>query len=274
MFARAVAVLLLMLAALPLRAAELDVPYVPTPQVVVDEMLRVAGVGPEDFVMDLGSGDGRILITAATKFGARGVGVELDETLLAQSAENARAAGVEDRVQFRKADLFAADLAPATVITMYLVPRVNERVRPRLLELKPGTRIVSHDFDLQDWRPDLKRTIRKNVFLWIVPARLEGRWQARLELPGGTRDVQFVFKQRYQEIDGIARTGARIIPLWEMDLRGEEVRFVMVDDRDREQEASLYFEGRVRGDVMEGEMRRGVGKTQTRLPWRATRSAS
>jgi SAM-dependent methyltransferase len=261
------------LLALPAHA-ELDVPYVPTPQVVVDEMLRVAKVGPQDFVMDLGSGDGRILIDAAQKFGARGVGVELDDDLLAQSTENAQAAGVADRVQFRKEDLFKADLSPATVITMYLVPRVNERVRPRLLALKPGTRIVSHDFDLQDWRPDEKHTIRKNVFLWIVPADVAGRWHARLALPGGARDYEFEFKQHFQELDGLARASSRIIPLWEMALTGEHVRFVMVDDRDREHEASLYFEARVHGDVMEGEIRRGVGKSETRIPWRATRSAS
>lgn len=270
---RSLAMVALLVAALPLRA-ELDVPYVPTPQVVVDEMLRVAGVGANDFVMDLGSGDGRILINAAQKFGARGVGVELDDELLAQSIENARAAGVDDRVKFRKEDLFKADLSPATVITMYLIPRVNERLRPRLLELAPGTRIVSHDFDLQDWRPDVKRTIRKNVFLWIVPAHVEGRWHTRLALPGGEREVDLEFKQHFQEIDGLARADGRIVPLWEMELTGERLRFVMVDDRDREHEASLYFEGRVRGDVIEGVIRRGVGKSQSRIPWRATRDPS
>ncbi len=270
--ARWLGMIVLLAAPLALRA-DLDVPYVPTPQVVVDEMLRVANVGPDDFVMDLGSGDGRILIDAARNFGARGVGVELDDDLLAQSIDNAQAAGVADRVQFRKEDLFKADLSRATVITMYLVPRVNERLRPRLLELKPGTRIVSHDFDLQDWRPDAKKTIRKNVFLWLVPARIEGRWRTRLALPGGDRDVELEFKQHFQELDGVARANGRILPLWEMDLSGERVRFVMVDDRDREHEASLYFEGRVRGDVIEGVMRRGVGKAQREFPWRATRSA-
>jgi SAM-dependent methyltransferase len=255
-------------------SAELDVPYVPTPQVVVDEMLRVARVGPQDFVMDLGSGDGRILIDAARKFGARGVGVELDDDLLAQSIENAQTAGVDDRVRFRKEDLFKADLSPATVVTMYLVPRVNERLRPRLLALKPGTRIVSHDFDLQDWRPDEKHTIRKNIFLWIVPAQVAGRWHARLALPGGAREVDFELKQHHQDIDGVAHADGRIISLWEMSLSGERVRFVMVDDRDREHEASLYFEARVQGDVMEGEVRRGVGKNQVRFPWRATRNPS
>jgi len=269
--ARFPAMIALLVLAFPV-SAELDVPYVPTPQVVVDEMLRVARVGPQDFVMDLGSGDGRILIDAARKFGAHGVGVELDDALLAQSIENAQAAGVDDRVQFRKEDLFKADLSPATVITMYLVPRVNERLRPRLLTLKPGTRIVSHDFDLQDWRPDEKHTIRKNVFLWIVPAQVAGRWHARLALPGGALNVDFELKQHFQELDGVARADERIIPLWEMQISGERVRFVMVDGRDREHEASLYFEGRVHGDVMEGEIRRGVGKAETRLPWRAARS--
>lgn len=264
----------LALLASPLAAAAehaLDVPYVPTPQVVVDEMLRAGRVGPDDYVMDLGSGDGRILITAAAKFGARGLGVELDEALLAESNENARQAGVADRVQFRKEDLFKADLSRATVVMMYLVPRVNARLLPRLLELAPGTRIVSHDFDLEGWRPDLKTTLRKNVFLWVVPARVEGRWQARLALPDGAREIELEFRQQHQDVDGVVRAEGRIAPVWQARLEGERFAFTIVDDRNREDEASLYVDARVRGDVMEGEMRRGVGATQVRLPWRATR---
>ena len=170
-----------------MRSQQFDVPFVPTPQVVVDEMLRLANVGPGDFVIDLGSGDGRIPIAAAKKFGARALGVDLDFHLIIQSEESARQAAVEDRVKFMQQDLFKTDLGPATVITMYLLPAVNRRLRPQLLDLKPGTRIVAHDFDLDDWKPDRKVTIRKNVFLWIVPAKVAGRWRMRLALPGSAR---------------------------------------------------------------------------------------
>ncbi len=259
--------------AVPARAQfPYDVPYVPTPQVVVDEMLRVAKVGPQDFVIDLGSGDGRIPITAAKKFGARGLGVDLDKQLTSESEENARYAGVGDRVKFLTQDLFKTDIGQATVITMYLLPQVNRRLRPRLLDLKPGTRIVAHDFDLDDWKPDEKTTIRKNVFLWIVPAKVGGRWQARIALPGGERGFEFDFRQQFQEIDGLARIDGQMAQMWEAGLRGDRIRFIIVDSTDRENEASLYFEGRVAGNAIEGSIRRGVGAEQTRIPWRAVRA--
>src|SRR5689334_17876352 len=155
-----------------------DVPYVPTPPVVVEEMLRLANVGRDDFIMDLGSGDGRILIAAARKFGARGIGVDLDPERIEESNYNAQVEGVSERVTFEQQDLFKFDISRATVVTMYLLPTVNMKLRSRLLtELKPGTRIVSHDFDLEDWQPDQKSTVRKNVFLWIVPAKVDGRWR-------------------------------------------------------------------------------------------------
>ena len=155
----------------------------PTPQVVVDEMLRLAAVGPKDVVYDLGSGDGRIVITRRAKFGARGVGVELNEHLIYQSEESAQQANVESRVKFLQQDFFKTDFSEASVVTLYLLPGVMKRLRERMLQLKPGTRLVAHDFDFDDWRPDVKTTIRKNVFLWIVPARVGGRWRMRVELP-------------------------------------------------------------------------------------------
>ena len=250
-----------------------DVPYVPTPQVVVDEMLRLAAVGPRDFVVDLGSGDGRILVTAAKKFGARGFGVDLDQELVAESEENARLAGVGDRVKFLNQDLFKTDISQATVVTMYLLPQVNRRLRPGLLDLAPGTRIVAHDFDLDDWKPDEKTTIRKNVFLWIVPAKVAGRWRARVALPGGERRFEFEFTQRFQEIDGLARMDGRMVRMWEPGIRGVRIRFVIVDDSDREDEASLYFDGRVSGDVIEGRVRRGAGNGSKSIAWRAERDS-
>ncbi len=182
----------LLLAALALlagaaRAAYEEVPFVVTPDKVTLAMLQLAHVGPEDYVIDLGSGDGRIVITAAKRFGARGLGVEIDPRLVEKSRENARAAGVASRALFREQDLFRTDLAPASVVTMYLLPEVNLQLRPRLLKLRPGTRIVSHDWDMVEWEPDKTITVDapdkpigrekvSRVHLWIVPARVEGEW--------------------------------------------------------------------------------------------------
>jgi SAM-dependent methyltransferase len=251
-----------------------DVPFVPTPQVVVDEMLRLAAVGPRDVVYDLGSGDGRIVVTAAQKFGARGVGVELDQDLVLQSEEAAREAGVEQRVKFLQQDLLKTDLSEASVITLYLLPNVNRRLRPQLLNLRPGTRIVAHDFDLDDWKPDQMTTIRKNVFLWIVPAQVGGRWVAQIQLPGGVRRYVIDFRQTFQNIDGIARLDGQQAQMWETRLRGDHISFVIVDSADREHEASLYFEGRVTGNTMQGEIRRGVGNAQGAGKWQADRLGS
>ena len=230
------------------------------------------GVGPKDFVIDLGSGDGRIVVTAARKFGARGIGVDLDEELVAQSEESARRAGVEDRVRFHRQDLFKTDLDQATVISTYLLPFVMLKLRPRLLELKPGTRIVSHDFDFGDWRPERKTSIRKNVFLWIVPARVAGRWRARLDLPPIERLLELDVKQRYQEVSAHARLNGVPAPVWDMAIAGDRLSFVVVDSTDRDDEASLYFEGRVAGDVIEGELTRGVGSARSVSRWRAART--
>ncbi len=252
-----------------------DVPFVPTPQVVVDEMLRLANVSDRDFVMDLGSGDGRVLITAARKFGARGIGVDLDERLVWQSEAAAEEARVAERVKFLQQDLFKTDLRQATVITMYLLPGVLSRLRPVLLDLKPGTRLVSHDFDLGDWRPDVTTQIRKNTFLWVVPARIGGRWQLTFTLPGGEgmQNVPLELRQKYQDIDGLVRMGERQEQIWEPRLSGDRISFVIVDSRDRDDEAALYFDGKVGDGVIEGQVRRSVGAARVVTTWRATRVA-
>ncbi len=150
---------------------ELDVHWVPTPEPVVEEMLRLANVGPDDVVYDLGCGDGRLVITAAQKFGARGVGIDIDPARIEESQENARKAGVADRVQFRREDLFEADISEATVVTLYLLHRLNVQLRPKLLEeLRPGTRIVSHAFSMGDWEAQEEIEVEgARVFLWTVP---------------------------------------------------------------------------------------------------------
>src|SRR6185436_19064853 len=160
-----------------------DVPYVPTPQDVVERMLQIAQVGPSDYLIDLGSGDGRIVVTAASKFGARGFGVDLNPERIRESNENARKANVTDRASFYQRNLFETDLSQATVITMYLLPRVNLELRPKLLELRPGTRLVSHDFSMDDWKPDTQITMeskdrwsgaggKSDIYFWVVPAKV------------------------------------------------------------------------------------------------------
>ena len=184
-------------------AAQDEVPFVTTPDAVTLAMLQLAGVGPADRLVDLGSGDGRIVITAARRFGARGLGVEIVPELVALSRANARAAGVADRAEFREQDLFTLDLAPFSVVTMYLLPQVNLQLRDRLLALKPGTRIVSHDWDLGDWRPDrsvvvdapdkpIGRDKTSTVHLWVVPARLAGWWCGP--------EVGLFVRQHYQRV--------------------------------------------------------------------------
>ena len=150
-----------------------DVPFVPTPGAVVDEMLRLAKVGPGDVVYDLGSGDGRIVITAAQKHGARGVGIDIDPQRIKEATERARKAGVADRVEFRQGDLFKADIRDATVVTLYLLSSVNLQLRPKLLaELKPGTRVVSHAFEMGDWKPvETRKVGATTVYYWVVPER-------------------------------------------------------------------------------------------------------
>lgn len=266
----------MLLALLPAAQAQqqqqyFDVPFVPTPYVVIEEMLRLAKVTPQDYVMDLGSGDGRVLITAAKRYGASGMGVDLDGDLVAESLASAAEAGVSGRVTFLQQDLFKTDFSRATVITMYLLPGVMMRLQPRLLDMKPGTRLVSHDFHLGDWKPDVTTQIRKNTFLWIVPAKVAGPWLIKAALPGDPQDIELELRQRYQEVDGHGKFGGRHAQIWESRLSGDQLNFVMVDDRDRENEAALYFEGRVNGDVIEGRVRRGTGNAQTVHAWRAVR---
>ena len=272
---QALVVLVAYLAWIPAAAQfSYDVPYVPTPPVVVEEMLRLANVKANDFVIDLGSGDGRVVIAAVKKFGARGVGVDLDPERIAESVHNAQVAGVAERVAFHRQDLFQFDISQATVVTMYLLPSVNLRLRPRLLkELKPGTRVVSHDFNMEDWQPDQKSTVRKNVFLWIVPAEVGGRWRTTLTLPSGERNYEIEIRQKFQEIDGLARHDKRTSGLWNAKLHGDRVNFVIVDD-DGTGETNLYFEGLVNGDTMEGVIKRGVGSDERMIKWRAQRVAA
>jgi SAM-dependent methyltransferase len=204
----ALAALALCLAAPSALQAQHDVPFVVTPDNVTLAMLELARVGPQDFVLDLGSGDGRIVILAARRFGARGMGVEIVPELIERSRRNAAQAGVAERAAFVEQDLFKTDLSTASVITMYLLQEVNLQLRPSLLALKPGTRIVSHDWDMGDWRPDRSITVdapdkpvgrdkRSQLHLWVVPARAEGSWCGI----GAQRGTRLQLAQKHQVFD-------------------------------------------------------------------------
>jgi len=204
--------------------AALDAPFIVTSYAIVDRMLEMAEVGEDDYLIDLGSGDGRIVISAAMNFGASGLGVDIDGARVAESRENAIRAGVEDKVSFRMEDLFQTDIREASVVTMYLLASVNLRLRPRLLnELRPGTRVVSHAFDLGEWQPDEMDEVNgARIYLWIVPAKVEGHW--RLE-DWGERPIDLTFSQEYQKIEGAIRRGNSVISLTEAKLEGERIRF-------------------------------------------------
>lgn len=271
--------ILLAMSAQRVTAQVSDVPYVPTPWNVVDAMLGIAKVGAGDYVIDLGSGDGRIVIAAAKKHGARGFGVDIDGALVEEAQREAQRQGVSDKVSFVTRNLFITDISKATVITMYLFPQVNMRLRPRFLkELKPGTRIVSHEFDLDEWQPDHKLTVpvpnkpygspSSEVFLWIVPADAAGTWRWRAE--GALHEDEVTLRQRFQVLEGDGRVAGRSARLSAGRVRGEEVRFTLVmqsDGRAVKQE----FMGRISGDALRGTVVAGSAPSG-RQEWQAVRT--
>jgi SAM-dependent methyltransferase len=234
-----------------------DVAWVPTPDAAADRMLSMAQVGPRDLVYDLGSGDGKIAIMAARRFGARAVGVEYDPELLEVSREAARREGVADRVRFAQGDIFEHDFREATVVTLYLLTTLNLKLRPRILEMRPGTRVASHMFRMGDWPPDESARVgASDVYLWIVPARVAGTW-AMTRTPAGAAEL--VLDQRFQRISGSMRVAGETIALAQATLRGDEIRFAVTGEGGRRE----AFVGRVAGDRMTGE-----GGAQ---PWSAVR---
>lgn len=205
-----------------------DVPFVPTPPEVVEAMLELAEVGPDDVVYDLGSGDGRIVVTAAKKYGARGVGVDIDPERIADGRANAREAGVEDRVRFIQGDLFEVDLSPATAVTLYLLPNINLKLRPKLLaELKPGTPVVSHAFDMGDWEPETVRSVgNSTVYKWTIPARASGVWEYRIPTPDGRLEQhRLVVAQRLDRLHGHVTIDGSTHAIVDGRVRGTEMSF-------------------------------------------------
>jgi hypothetical protein len=251
-------------------------PYVPTPQVVVDEMLRMARVGAGDFVVDLGSGDGVIVLTAAQRHKASGFGVDIDAELVRQSNSTAQRLGVADRAQFQVQDVFKADISRATVLTLYLLPEMMANLRPKIFsELKPGARVVSHDYHFGEWPHDgefsfpvpekepITGISRATLFLWVVPAKIEGEW--RIVMDGGER-YEARLRQNYQKFEGMVIAGTRSAKLTQAMLHGEEIAFAIPAGN-----VQRVFQGRVGADRMEGTVELGGGK---RGRWTATRIAS
>jgi len=244
-------------------------PYVPSPQSVVSDMLRYADVGPGDFLIDLGSGDGRIVLTAAKVFGARGLGVEIKEELVKRANEAARNEGLAERVRFTKADLFKTDISQATVITMYLLPDTVNLLKDKFLaELRPGTRIVSHDYPLTGWIPekyvqmDLEDKVQISgvtttlIYLYVVPARVAGQWKAAMPPAVSRSPATLLLKQQLTRVSGSARLDGRDIPLEDVRLRGDRISFKLAGRKGE-------FSGQIKGKSIEGML---DGKT----PWSAT----
>ena len=208
-----------------------DVPYVPTNDAVVPAILRLARVTADDVVYDLGCGDGRIVIAAAKKLGARGLGVDIDAARIIECRENARRAGVEDRVQFVHGSLFDIDLRPASVVALYLLPSLNIRLRARLLsELRVGSRVISHHFDMANWQADeVVEAHHRTVYLWIVPARVEGGWHCTVNDPAGRRHVRLFLDRRYQIVTGKAAVSGRETMIGHGRVKGDELSFRLVE---------------------------------------------
>lgn len=229
-----------------------DVVWVPTPQALVDKMLDMAKVTPQDFVMDLGSGDGRTVITAA-KRGARAMGIEYNPDMVELSKQNAAKEGVSDRAQFVKADLFETDLSKASVITMFLLPDINLKLRPKILDLKPGTRVVSNTFTMEAWTADETATVGGEctswctALLWIVPAKVGGTWT----LPSG----ELALTQEFQMVSGSLRQGTVTVPVSEGRLLGEQITFTV---------GGVTYKGKVNGGSMQGTTSAGVAWSATK----------
>jgi SAM-dependent methyltransferase len=243
-------------------------PYVPTPWPIVEDMLRLADVRAGDLLYDLGSGDGRLVVEAAKRYGARGIGVELQADLVKAALESAKREGVAGRVKFVQGDLFEADLREATVVTLYLLPRFATRLVPKLrAELRPGARIVSHDYPLSPWPADkvltfdldekeaISGTTRTNLYYYVVPARVAGAWELTLPRALSRRPLPVQITQEPDALAGSARAGRDNLPLRDFTVRAERIRFGLLLDR-----RLVDLRGTVSGQTMSGEVRWADGK--------------
>jgi SAM-dependent methyltransferase len=250
-----------------------NVIWVPTPDELVDKMLATAKVTPQDYVVDLGAGDGKIAIAAAKRFGARALGIEYNADMVKLAQCLVQAEGVADKVTIAQGDIFKEDFSRATVVTMYLLPELNLCVRHRLLAMKPGTRVTSHAFTMGDWEPDQQfEADNRSAYLWIVPARVEGTWR----VTGSDIELELTLRQNFQKVGGEVRVNGRRQPLLGASLDGERLRFAFVDAKG----APQHFSGTVTGTTLQGELRgRGGRDVEGRLrgpagpaPWAAMAS--
>ena len=232
-----------------------DVIWLPTPDELVTRMLQLGGVGKNDYVIDLGAGDGKIVIAAAKQFGARGHGIEYNPDMVAHATRRAKEAGVSERARFEKADIFESDFSKADVITMYLLPTLNLKLRPTLMKLKPGTRLVTHAFSMGGWQPDeTSRAGGANAYLWLVPANVSGQWQ--LSYPQGGKQLSqamTVERQRYQFPEGTVVLGSADTSLRDARVIGDRVRFAFTGTDG----VLRTFDGKVNGGRIDGQVSDG-----------------
>jgi precorrin-6B methylase 2 len=252
----------------PATAQDLDVPYVPTPENVVERMLDLTDVESSDYVIDLGSGDGRIVIAAA-KRGANGHGIDLDPQRIAEARENAKNKGVDDQIMFMEANIFDTDFSEASVITMYLLPSVNKKLRPKLIEkLQPGTQVVSHSFDMGSWKADKKVVVKNNgsshqIYYWIIPAQTDGTWSWNYN----NTDYKMTVNQRFQEISvKLSNNNNTFFDIHKAELKGNRLTV-----RASNGGQSYIFSGRVEGDNIYGMMQHHNGPEKNFYQWSATK---
>jgi SAM-dependent methyltransferase len=237
-----------------------DVIWVPTPDALVDRMLRMAQVTANDFVVDLGSGDGKIVIASARDFKARSLGVEFNPDMVALARRNADKAGVSSLARFEQGDIFQFDYSSANVVTMYLLPGLNLKLRPNLLKMRPGTRLVTHQFTMGSWEPDDSSTVDgRPGYLWIVPASVGGGWKLVTTDSRGTAEAAVNFTQAFQQVSGTARMGQIEGRLRSVRLSGDLLGFELMDDKG----VLRSYAGRIAGDRIEGNTRAGDGTSGT-----------
>lgn len=255
-----------------------DVHFVPTDPAVVRVMLRAAQVTSKDIVYDLGCGDGRFVITAVKRYGARGVCVDIDPVRIAESRRNADTAGVAGRITFHEGDLFEMDLSDATVVTLYLLPNLNERLRPKLFrELRPGSRVVSNAFDMGEWEADSllkanpESSFPASAYYWVIPADVSGTWNLTIGAakPAADHDYQLRIDQRYQKVTAMGAAEGRELAVTNERLTGDRLSFT-IGDSAQGRPARLRFSGRVEGDKIAGTVRDGAGRAVRR--WTAVRT--
>ena len=260
-----------------------DVPYVPTKHGIVDIMLEMAKVTSDDILYDLGCGDGRIVITAAKKIGTHGTGIDIDPDRIEECTENAERADVTDRVKFIQQDLFQANISEATVIALYLLPSVNLRLRPKIFsEVKPGTRVISHNYNMGEWEPDISKEITDDmdfeydshtVFFWVVPANVSGKWKWAVQTGAGNEDYELKVDQKFQVVYGEITIGNRKIPIKEMKLTGDRLYFT-IEQTVKKQFVPMRFDGRVNGNFIAGSIESGIGSGKHTIDWKAARNPS